>query len=65
MFAPERPITEKELCHAIDDYHHSSPGTTKKIKSKHVEEPTEDVDAVDNGSTQFHVGTSDFKIFEK
>ena len=36
-FALVRPITGKKLRHAIDDYHHFSPGTTKKIKSKHVE----------------------------
>ena len=27
-FAPEQPITGKKLCHAIDEYHHFSPGTT-------------------------------------
>ena len=29
-FAPERPITGKKLRRAIDDYHHFSPGTTKR-----------------------------------
>ena len=64
-FAPERLITMKKFCHAINDYHHFSPGTTKKIKSKHVEEPTEDMDAVDDNSTRFHVGTPVFKVFGK
>ena len=64
-FAPERPITGKKLRHAIDDYHHFSPGTTKKIKSKHIEGPIEDMDAVDDNSTRFHVGTPVFKIFGK
>ena len=39
MFTLERPITGKKLCHTIDDYHHFTPGTTKKVKSKHIEEP--------------------------
>ena len=64
-FAPERPITGKKLRHAIDDYHHFSPGTTKKIKSKHVEEPADDMEAVDDNSTRFHVGTAVFKVFGK
>ena len=64
-FAPERPITGKKLCHAIDDYHHFSPGTTKKVKSKHLEEPADDMSDVDNNSTHFHVGTPVFKVFGK
>ena len=56
-FAPERPITGKKLWHAIDDYHHLSPGTTKKVKSKHLEEPADDMRDVDDNSTRFHVGT--------
>ena len=39
-FALERPITGKKLRHAIDDYHHFTPGTTKKVKSTHIEETT-------------------------
>ena len=54
MFAPERPITGKKLYHAIDDYHHFPQGTTKKIKSKHVEEPADDMDAVDGNSTPWN-----------
>ena len=65
MFASEQPVTGKKLCHAIDDYHHFSPGTTKKVKSKHIKEPTEDIQAVDDGSTRFHVGTPVFKVFGK
>ena len=57
--------TAKKLRRAIDDYHHFSPGTTKKIKSKHIEEPAEDMDAVDDNSTRFHVGTPVFKVFGK
>ena len=64
-FAPERQITGKKLRHAIDDYHHFSPGTTKKIKLKHIKEPAEDMDAVDDNSTRFHVGTPVFKVFGK
>ena len=64
-FAPERPITGRKLRHAIDDYHHFSPGTTKKIKPKHVEKPTEDMDTVDDNSTRFHVGTPVFKVSRK
>ena len=64
-FAPERPITGKKLCHAIDDYHHFSPGTTKKVKSKHLEEPDDDMSDVDNNFTRFHLGTVVFKVFGK
>ena len=64
-FAPERPITGKKLRHAIDDYHHFCPGTTKKVKSKHIEEPIEDIEAVDDGSTRYNVGTIVFKVFGK
>ena len=64
-FAPERPITGKKLRHTIDNYHHFSPGTTKKIKSKHIKESADDMDAVDDNSTQFHVGTPVFKVFGK
>ena len=64
-FAQEHPITGKKLCHAIDDYHHSTPGTTKKVKFKHVEEPTDDIAYVDDSSTRFHVGTVVFKVFGK
>ena len=62
-FAPERPNKGKKLRHAIDDYHHFFPGTTKKIKSKHVEELAGNMDAVDDNSTHFHVGTVVFKVF--
>ena len=65
MFALERPITGKKLCHAIDDYHHFTPGTMKKVKSKHVEEPADDMADVDDTSTRFHVGTVVFKVFGK
>ena len=64
-FALEQPITRKKLRHAIDDYHHFSPGTTNKIKSKHVEEPADDMDAVDDNFTRFHVGIVVFKVFGK
>ena len=64
-FAPERTITGKKFCHTINYYHHFSPGTTKKIKSNHIEEPTINIRAVDNGSTRFHVETLDFKMFGK
>ena len=64
-FAPERPITGKKLRHAIDDYHHFSPGNAKKIKSKHVEEPADDMSDVDDNSTRFHLGTVVFKVFGK
>ena len=62
-FAPERPITGKKLRHAIDDYHHFPPGTTKKIKLKHLEEPADDMRDVDDDSTRFHLGTVVFKVF--
>ena len=65
MFAPEQPITGKKLCYAINDYYHFSPGTTKKIKSKHIEESTEDMDTVDDNSMRFHVDTLVFKVFGK
>ena len=65
MFAPERLITGKKIRRAIDNYHHFSPGTTKMIKSKHIKEPAEDMDAVDDNSTRFHVGTPVFKVFGK
>ena len=42
-----------------------SPSTTKKIKSKHLEEPADDMSDVDNNSTRFHVGTTVFKVFGK
>ena len=64
-FAPERPITGKKLRRAIDGYHHFTPGTTKKIKSKHIEEPAEDMRAVDDDSARLHVGTTVFKVFGK
>ena len=64
-FAPERPITGNKLQHAIDDYHHFPPGTTKKVKSKHLEEPADNMRDVDNNSTQFHVGTIVLKVFGK
>ena len=65
MFALERPITGKKFRHAIDNYHHFSPGTTKKINSKHVKEPIEDIDAVDDDSTRFNVDTPVFNLFGK
>ena len=65
MFAPERSITDKKLRHAIDDYHHSTPGTTKKVKSKHIKEPADDMADVDGTSTCFHVGTVVLKVFGK
>ena len=64
-FAPERTITGKKFCHTINYYHHFSPGTTNKIKSKHVEEPADDMDAVDDNFTRFHVGIVVFKVFGK
>ena len=64
-FAPERPITGEKLWYAIDDYHYFTPGTTKKVKSKHIEEPTDDIADVDDNSTRFHVGTVVFKVFRK
>ena len=64
-FAPEQPITGKKIRHAIDNCHHFSQGTTKKIKSKHIEEPADDMDAVDNNSTRFHVGTVVLEVFGK
>ena len=65
LFAPERPIAGKKLCHTINDYHHFNPGTTKKVKSKQIEEPADDMADVDNTSTRFHVGTIVFKVFGK
>ena len=64
-FAPERPITGKKLKRAIDDYHYFVPGTTKKVKGNHFEEPATDMDAVDDGSTRYHVGTIVYKVFAK
>ena len=63
-FALERSITGKKLRHAIDDYHFT-PGTTKKVKSKHIEKPTGDMASIDDDSTRFHVGTVVFKVFGK
>ena len=57
MFATEHSITDKKLRHAIDDYHHFTPGTTKKVKSKHIKEPADDMADVDDTSTCFHIGT--------
>ena len=37
-------------------------GATKKIKLKHIEEPNENIQAVDYGSTRFHIGTPVFKL---
>lgn len=64
-FAPKRPITGKKLQHAIDDYNHFTPGITKKVKSKHIEELADDMTDVDDNSTRFHVGTVAFKVFGK
>ena len=64
-FAPERPISGKKLKLAIDDYHHFTPGTTKKIKSNHIDEPSDDLLAVDDGTARFHVGTIVYKVFGK
>ena len=65
MFSPERLITGQKLRHAIDAYHHFTPGTTKKVNSKHTEEPTDDMVSVDDDSMCFHVGTVVFKVFGK
>ena len=62
-FARERPITGKKLCHAVNDYHYFSPETTRKIKSKHLKEPSKNILVVDDGPTRFHVGTLVFKVF--
>ena len=42
-----------------------SPGTTKKIKSKRVEEPADDMSDVDDNTTWFHVGIVVFKVLGK
>lgn len=64
-FAPEHPITGKKIRHAIDNYHHFSPGTTKKIKSNYVEEPADDIADVDDDFIRFHIGTVAFKVLGK
>ena len=65
MFDPERPVTGKKLRHAIDDYCHFTPGTTKKIKSKHVEITADNMVDVDDTSTGFYVCTVIFKVVGK
>ena len=64
-FSLEQLITGKKLRHAIDDYYHFSSGVTKKIKAKHIEELSEDMDTVHDNSTRFHVGTPVFKVLGK
>ena len=39
--------------------------TTKKIKSKHLEEPNKNLIAVNDGTNRYHVGTIVFKVFGK
>ena len=41
------------------------PGTTKKIKLKHLEEPSKDILAIYNDSTRYYVDTIGFKVFGK
>jgi hypothetical protein len=62
-FAPEKKISGKKLKQAMDNYHHFSPGTTKKIKSNSIGESPDNLDTVDNGSTRYHVGTTVYKTF--
>ena len=44
---------------------HFYPGTTKKIKSKHLKESSKDILAINDGFTRYHVCTIVFKVFEK
>jgi hypothetical protein len=62
-FAPERKISGKKLKQAMDNYHHFSPSTTKKIKSNCTGESPDNLDIVDDGSTCYHVGTTVYKTF--
>jgi hypothetical protein len=62
-FAPERKISGKKLKQAMDNYHHFSPSTTKKIKSNSIGESPDNLDTVDDGSTRYHVGTTVYKTF--
>jgi hypothetical protein len=48
-------MSGKKLKQAMDNYHHFSPGTTKKIKSRPSSEPPDDMNTVDDGSTRWHV----------
>jgi hypothetical protein len=62
-FAPEKKLLGKELKKAMDDFHHFTPGTTKRIKSRPSSEPPDDINTVDDGSTRYHVGTTVYKTF--
>ena len=64
-FVPEQPITGKKSRRVVNEYHYCLPVTTEKIKSKHLEEPSKHILAVDDRSTRFHVGTTVFKVFRK
>ena len=64
-FVPNRPITWKKLCLVIDDYHYFYQGTTKKIKSTHLEDPNKDSLAIEKGSTKYHACTIVFWVFGK
>jgi hypothetical protein len=37
----------------MDNYHHFSPGTTKKIKSNSIGESPDNLDTIDDGSTRY------------
>jgi hypothetical protein len=62
-FAPEKKLLGKELKKAMDDFHHFTPGTTKRIKSRPSSEPPDDINTVDDGSTRYHVDTTVYKTF--
>ena len=55
IFAPERKLQDAKLKKAMDDFYGYAPGTTKMIKSKPDKLP--DMKDVDDGSTQYPLGT--------
>ena len=51
---------------AIDDYHHLTPGTTKRIKSKLSKDDDEGISTeLDDQSTHFELGFQILKVFGK
>jgi hypothetical protein len=62
-FAPEKKLLGKELKKAMDDFHHFTPGTTKRIKSRPSSVPPDDINTVDDGSTRYHVVTTVYRTF--
>ena len=64
-FSREQNLQGKKLKGAIDNYHYSTPGTTKRIKSKPSVDDDEDISTdLDDQSTCFKIGFLIFKVFD-